>query len=67
MVTRGDIRFIASALHCFDLQTYPNKELVIVYYEKESLVKDLIEQRRVPNVKLIYVEGRRLSRDNGLD
>jgi glycosyltransferase involved in cell wall biosynthesis len=59
MVTRGDVRLISSALHCFDLQTYRNKELVIIYYDKDSLVKDFIEKKRVPNVKLIYVEGRR--------
>jgi glycosyltransferase involved in cell wall biosynthesis len=59
MVTRGDIRLIASALYCFDLQTYPNKELVIICCDKDSLVKDYIEQKRVPNVKLVYVEGRR--------
>jgi glycosyltransferase involved in cell wall biosynthesis len=59
MVTRGDIRLISSALHCFDLQTYPNKELVIVYDDKDSSVAQFIEQRRMANVKLVYVEGRR--------
>src|SRR5262249_15060347 len=58
MVTRGDIRLISSALHCFNLQTYPNKELVIIYYDKKSLVKDFVEQKCTSNVKLVYVEGR---------
>jgi glycosyltransferase involved in cell wall biosynthesis len=59
MVTRGDIRLISSALHCFELQTYPNKELVIVYYDNESAVKSFIEQKHISNGKLVYVEGKR--------
>jgi glycosyltransferase involved in cell wall biosynthesis len=60
MVTRGDTRLIASALYCFNQQTYENRELVIVCDDPSSKIENLIEATNPGsrNIILVYVEKR---------
>jgi glycosyltransferase involved in cell wall biosynthesis len=55
MVTRGDTRLISSSLHSFNMQSYRNKELVIV--SLNAHVAKFISDMCLDNVRFINVEN----------
>ena len=58
MVTRGDIKLISSSLYCFNKQSYPNKELIIVYDGSEPDLADFISNMGLSEVRLIKVRNK---------
>jgi glycosyltransferase involved in cell wall biosynthesis len=56
MVTRGDSDLVRSALHCFEYQTYPNKELIIVCDEVNRELGRLCESASEAAVRVLSVE-----------
>ena len=58
MVTRGDIKLISSSLYCFNIQSYPNKELIIVYDGSESHLENFLRDMSLSHVRLIKVRNK---------
>ena len=56
MVTRGDPELVMSALHCFEHQTYPNRELIIVCDNVAAELHSLIEKSRGAPVRVVSVD-----------
>ena len=56
MLTRGDPDLVSSAIHCFEYQTYPNRELVIVCDNITDALNLLVEMSSGPSVRIISVE-----------
>jgi glycosyltransferase involved in cell wall biosynthesis len=53
-VTRGGHRHVQRALKCFQAQTYPNLELIVVYETLDDKSRELLSQR-LPGITLVHV------------
>lgn len=56
-VTRNKINFLQRAIECFRNQTYPNKELIIVYESDDSTTKALLEEIEQKDIKIFEVSA----------
>jgi glycosyltransferase involved in cell wall biosynthesis len=55
-VTRNRVDMLRRAISCFLSQTYPNRELLIVYEEDDSETRDFVAQLNGPMIRAIEVE-----------
>src|SRR3954454_9936403 len=55
MVTRGDPKFIKSAVKSFKLQSYSNKELIIIYDASSVGVENLARDVGGNDIRFIHV------------
>src|SRR5688572_3738294 len=54
-VTRNRPNLLQNVIACFLSQTYPNKELVIVYEDDDVATKVFLKQQRMPEISIFEV------------
>lgn len=59
MVTRGLPSFVHSAIHQFNMQTYANKELIIVYDIHSQGIQKLIDNHSSPMIRFHFIDTKK--------
>jgi glycosyltransferase involved in cell wall biosynthesis len=59
MVTRGSPSFVHSAIHQFNMQTYTNKELIIIYDMHSQRIQKLIDIYSSPTIRFYFIDTKK--------
>jgi glycosyltransferase involved in cell wall biosynthesis len=54
-VTRNKVSLIKRAIECFKMQTYPNKELILLYEDNDSDIKAFVGSLKDERIKVVEV------------
>src|SRR6187399_197150 len=54
-ITRNKIPLLKRAIHCFRNQTYPNKELILVFEDNDNDTKSFVKRLKDKNISIYEI------------
>jgi mannosyltransferase OCH1-like enzyme len=55
-VTKNDYSLVSKSIDCFLNQTYPNKELIVVYEDDNKVIENIIKDYNNSNIKYLKIK-----------